>query len=580
MATQWHYTKGGERHGPVSSDQLRQLAASGQIHPTDLVWRDGMAEWQKASSVKGLFPSQASGPTEPPPIPKDERQPVAGPISATVEPAAGQTEKRGLLGTLSSLGHAAKTAAVAAAKGAERTKITNIDLPKAYAVLGRDVHDRGAYQEFPDLYRQIDDLLARLRNLEGASSKQPSPSATFADKAKTAAVATKQKAEAQAMRLQLSRLMSKLGEAVYQRHGNAAGSSETTGPIASLLSRASMLAAEVEQQRQASGGRFITRRRALAAAGIFCACVILLGVVGTMAPGSRNHPITEAGTSGTTASGDGKATPLAQKASVHDGSDLAIPIEDVLQNSSSATFVGRTVLVCGEPVWAVTIDGGLRVSIAPDHAEEQVVCSFQDDQVERAKSISGTTKLIGVFAGPDANRGWICVTDCRFGDEASISVSRDQPEPPVGSRELQVTIGTALDTPSWVHRLLNPSLGSIKCHATSDQLILDFDADVSKWFIGPKQKVPWRIQLLVRLFDRNGNYLTHFITAEGFTVHRNVYEFYKNRYDNVLPGASEEGKAQFLCKLLKPSGNRLVYNVNMRDLRDAACVEVGFYQEP
>jgi hypothetical protein len=208
---------------------------------------------------------------------------VADTAPTIPQSTAGQSEKHGLLGTLSSLGHAAKTAAVVAAKEAERAKINNVDLPKAYAALGRDVHGRGAYQEeFSDLYGKIDDLLARLRNLEGDSSKQPNPPTTFADKAKAAAVATKQKAEVQAMRLQLSRLMSKLGEAVYQRHGNAAGSSETTGPIASLLSRASTLGGEVEQQRRASGGRFLTRRRVAVAAATFCACVILIGLVCSM----------------------------------------------------------------------------------------------------------------------------------------------------------------------------------------------------------------------------------------------------------------------------------------------------------
>lgn len=277
MAAQWHYSKGGERHGPVSSEQLKQLAASGQIQPTDLVWRDGMAEWQKASAVKGLFPSQTSSPAEPPPIPKNEPHHVANPVSPTAVPAAGESEKRGLLGTLSSLGRAAQTAAVVAAKKTERAKITNIDLPKAYAALGRDVHGRGAYrEEFADLYHQINDALARLRNLEGDSSKQPNLPATLADKAKAAAVATKQKAEAQAIGLQLSRLMSKLGEAVYQRHGNAAGSPETTGPIANLLSRTSTLDAEVEQQRQASGGRFITRRRVVVAAVLACMAIALL----------------------------------------------------------------------------------------------------------------------------------------------------------------------------------------------------------------------------------------------------------------------------------------------------------------
>lgn len=58
MTAQWHYVKGGQRHGPVSEEQLHQLAASGQLQPTDLVWRDGMAQWQQAGLVQGLLPPQ------------------------------------------------------------------------------------------------------------------------------------------------------------------------------------------------------------------------------------------------------------------------------------------------------------------------------------------------------------------------------------------------------------------------------------------------------------------------------------------------------------------------------------------
>lgn len=58
MATQWHYTHDGQpAEAPVSSARLKQLAACGQLSPTDLVWQDGMVEWAPASSVKGLFPS-------------------------------------------------------------------------------------------------------------------------------------------------------------------------------------------------------------------------------------------------------------------------------------------------------------------------------------------------------------------------------------------------------------------------------------------------------------------------------------------------------------------------------------------
>ena len=55
--TEWHYTIDGQpAAAPVSPAQLKQLAASGKLKPTDLVWQDGMLEWAQAGSVKGLFP--------------------------------------------------------------------------------------------------------------------------------------------------------------------------------------------------------------------------------------------------------------------------------------------------------------------------------------------------------------------------------------------------------------------------------------------------------------------------------------------------------------------------------------------
>ncbi|HTU17925.1 MAG TPA: GYF domain-containing protein [Gemmataceae bacterium] len=61
MANEWHYTLNGQPvAAPVSAVQLKQLASSGQLKPSDLVWQDGMLEWAPASSVKGLFPTSKS----------------------------------------------------------------------------------------------------------------------------------------------------------------------------------------------------------------------------------------------------------------------------------------------------------------------------------------------------------------------------------------------------------------------------------------------------------------------------------------------------------------------------------------
>jgi hypothetical protein len=65
MSTEWHYTRDGQQLGPVSAAQIKQLAASGQLRPDDLVWKEGMADWSPAARIKGLFtpaPTSATAP--------------------------------------------------------------------------------------------------------------------------------------------------------------------------------------------------------------------------------------------------------------------------------------------------------------------------------------------------------------------------------------------------------------------------------------------------------------------------------------------------------------------------------------
>jgi hypothetical protein len=52
----WYYAANGQRVGPVTFDQLRRLTTSGQIAANDLVWTEGMADWQPASGIPSLMP--------------------------------------------------------------------------------------------------------------------------------------------------------------------------------------------------------------------------------------------------------------------------------------------------------------------------------------------------------------------------------------------------------------------------------------------------------------------------------------------------------------------------------------------
>ena len=138
---------------------------------------------------------------------------------------------------------------------------------------------------------------------------------------------------------------------------------------------------------------------------------------------------------------------------------------------------------------------------------------------------------------------------------------------PTGARELTIRIGTIKAT--WWIQKLNPSLQSPKCYATSDTLIIDFNVDRSPWGRSYLQ-----FAILVRLFDRNGLYLTHFTTAERYTAVLEAYKMFSNTYNRVA-------RTPLVPKpvLLKPTGNRLQYQVNVRDLRDAAIVEMGFIEK-
>lgn len=65
---QWYYARNGQKFGPLDSAALKQLAYSGGLAVSDMVWREGMTEWALASKVNGLFPESVLAAT-PPPLP-------------------------------------------------------------------------------------------------------------------------------------------------------------------------------------------------------------------------------------------------------------------------------------------------------------------------------------------------------------------------------------------------------------------------------------------------------------------------------------------------------------------------------
>ncbi len=40
MSVQWYYTKNGQKIGPITDADLKQLAISGNLSPSDQVWKE------------------------------------------------------------------------------------------------------------------------------------------------------------------------------------------------------------------------------------------------------------------------------------------------------------------------------------------------------------------------------------------------------------------------------------------------------------------------------------------------------------------------------------------------------------
>ena len=125
---EWYYTQNGQRLGPIKSDRLKAMAASGGLSSDDLVWKQGMDGWVKASQIKGLMPHATLATNIPPPLPPPSSNSEPSPAHAANNP----TEQ------LSSLGRQAASQASATFKSltGQASRPENPNAPKGFAITG------------------------------------------------------------------------------------------------------------------------------------------------------------------------------------------------------------------------------------------------------------------------------------------------------------------------------------------------------------------------------------------------------------------------------------------------------------
>lgn len=265
MADEWFYARDGQKHGPLSPPDLKRLSTSGQLLPTDLIWKQGMAQWVPAGSVKQLF--AGASPETPSGVLAEPGIPFPGPPKNTPSAPAVGFRKR------------AAEAARCARATAERTQLVNVTLPRAYAELGKvKFNDATCRGEFAEVFSQIEHLLSQRNRIQEECKARPAGT-TLADKAKKAAADAAALARQKAIDLQVYQAYSKLGEAVYQRHGNGAGPAAVTQPISTAIAKRDELDEELSVMAFAAKGRWLTPKRlALAAAGFIALTVVFGGL--------------------------------------------------------------------------------------------------------------------------------------------------------------------------------------------------------------------------------------------------------------------------------------------------------------
>jgi hypothetical protein len=292
MAVEWHYLKGDEEFGPVSTSELKALASSGELSPADMLWKDGMDEWKPASGLKGLFPPVSSTPEpqmSPPPLPT--AMPALGRVkSASPETtsARGKTLKssskvaQAIVPTVESevslkqsLIANAKDAALFAKKQAERTRLISLTLPSLYQALGRHCFSsQDLRAEFAESFQQLDNLnseLSKIANQTHGTAK------SVGEKAKAMAGKAVQAAQSKQLSLRQSYSFGTLGKRVYDKHEAQCGPPELVRPIAEALSRVATLDDEISFLSALKTGSWITPKRTAITAVVLVVFLLLIG---------------------------------------------------------------------------------------------------------------------------------------------------------------------------------------------------------------------------------------------------------------------------------------------------------------
>lgn len=172
-----------------------------------------------------------------------------------------------------------RSAGTLVAMQAERTKLSQIALPAAYAELGRAAYEEGSRrEEFAKLFAALDSLTAAKGKAEQAG-KSRSPGEKFLDKAKQAVADVADLARTKAHDLQIFQASAVLGEALYTKSGEESTSDPLLSRVASHRAALARLDTNIKTLSDAKAFGQVSMRTALLGVGGVCVALALLWVV-------------------------------------------------------------------------------------------------------------------------------------------------------------------------------------------------------------------------------------------------------------------------------------------------------------
>jgi hypothetical protein len=163
----------------------------------------------------------------------------------------------------------------------------------------------------------------------------------------------------------------------------------------------------------------------------------------------------------------------------------------------------------------------------------------------------------------------VCATGC----DRHSRQPEPAPEPTIHQLTARAHTVETLSTRDTA--IMNGLLQDLRVHPEEGALVIEFTVPPApiRWALSWSSKAV----LLVRLFDKNGQYLTHFTTKDAFCPvddPRRVTPPEAAGMCRVLE--SFKGIYGFDAIQISEGVNRLAYPVNARDLAFAEMVEVGF----